>query len=85
MEYFKEVIIMAKKITCKQMGGPCDFEITGETPEEIMQKGGEHVNQMADTDEGHKAAKDMMDNSDDAAKAEWFKTFNETFASAPDA
>lgn len=77
---------MAKKITCRQMGGPCDQEFTGDSVEEIVGKGAEHLNQMSEKgDAEHKAAKDMMDNSDEAAKGEWFKKFGEIFASAPDA
>lgn len=51
-----------KTISCKQMGGPCEAKIQGNSPEEIMQKGGVHVNEMAAKgDEGHIKAKQMMD------------------------
>ena len=36
-----------KTVTCKQMGGPCDTKIQGNTPDEIMHKGDDHVNEMA--------------------------------------
>ena len=51
-----------KTITCREMGGTCDAKIQGSTPEEIMVKGGNHVNEMAAKgDEGHVKAKEMMD------------------------
>lgn len=31
-----------KKLACRDVGIDCDFVITGETEEEVMQKGGEH-------------------------------------------
>ena len=75
-----------KTVTCKQMGGPCDAELKGETPEEIMQKGGEHVNEMAATgDEGHVKAKEMMDsavNNPEELK-KWQDEFMQTYNAAP--
>lgn len=32
-----------KKLTCRELGGPCDAEMTASTPQEMMQKGMEHV------------------------------------------
>ena len=41
------------------MGGPCDAEITGATPEEVIQNAGKHV--METHDEAHeKIAADMQ-------------------------
>jgi predicted small metal-binding protein len=75
-----------KTVTCKQMGGPCDAKIQGNTPEEVMQKGGEHVNEMAAKgDEGHIKAKEMMDaagnNPEDLKK--WQDQFMATYNAAP--
>lgn len=71
-----------KTITCKQMGGPCDANIQGNTPEEMMQKGGVHVNEMAAKgDDGHIKAKEMMDaavnNPEDLKK--WQDQFMQTY------
>ena len=77
---------MAKKITCRQMGGPCDLEMTGDSVDEIVGKGAAHLAEMAEQgDAEHKAAVEMMNSSDPAGKEEWFKKFAETFANAPDA
>lgn len=32
-----------KTMTCAQLGGPCDAQITGETPEEMMANGMKHL------------------------------------------
>ena len=75
-----------KTLTCKQMGGPCDAQIQAENAEEMMQKGGEHVNEMAKKgDEGHIKAKEMMDaagtNPEELKK--WQDQFMQTYDAAP--
>jgi len=77
-----------KKMTCKDMGGPCDFTVTGNSAEEMMQNGALHVTQMADTgDEGHKNVlammKDMEGKPEEAKK--WNDEFAAKFAALPDA
>lgn len=74
-----------KSVTCREMGGPCDFAIEGNSPDEIMQKGGEHVNEMAaQGDEGHIKAKEMMDGAmnDPAALKQWQEEFMATYNAA---
>ena len=34
---------MPKKLTCRDVGVDCDFEATGETEEEILQKAAQHA------------------------------------------
>ena len=71
-----------KTITCKQMGGPCDAKIQGATAEEIMQKGGVHVNEMAAKgDAGHIKAKEMMDGAvnDPEELKKWQDQFMQTY------
>ena len=63
-----------KKFTCREMGGPCGTEFEGETMDEVVRKGGQHI--MTTTDEGHKLTRGQMANSnkDDQGKwREWFK------------
>ena len=62
-----------KTFTCKEMGGPCDAEFSGETHEEVGKKGGEHV--MGSTDEAHKAMRDQMASSGEEEKAKWWEWF----------
>lgn len=74
-----------KTMTCKQMGGPCDTAIHGETSEEMMNNGAAHVAEMAGQDEGHKSAMDMMEGAmtnPEAAK-EWNDKFQADFAAQP--
>ena len=75
-----------KTLTCKQMGGPCDAIISGNTPDEMMQNGGIHVNEMAAKgDEGHMKAKEMMDaagNNPEEMK-KWMDMFHQAYNAAP--
>lgn len=67
------------------MGGPCDEKIQGNNPQEIMEKGGTHVNEMASKgDEGHIKAKEMMDGavSDPEALKKWQDDFMATYNAA---
>ena len=58
-------------MTCAQMGGPCDKEITGSTPDEMMEKGMEHL------EEAHPemAAQVKAMAKDDPVMVEWNKKF----------
>ena len=51
-----------KTMTCRDMGGSCDVQITGNTAEEMMNNGSAHVKEMASSgDEEHKKVLVMMD------------------------
>lgn len=73
-----------KTITCRQMGGPCDAQIHGETPEEMVNNGAAHVMDMGDDE--HKKVLEMMeamkDNPDQAEK--WNADFATKFAALPE-
>lgn len=76
-----------KTLTCKQMGGPCEAKIQGNTPEEMMQNGGVHVNEMAAKgDAGHIQAKEMMDaaGNNPAELKKWQDQFMQTYNMAPE-
>ena len=46
-----------KKLTCRDLGGPCDAEITGNSFEEVGKKSHDHVmDQISRGDESHRAA-----------------------------
>lgn len=73
-------------MTCKQMGGPCDTAIHGATSMEMINNGTAHVNEMAEKDEGHKAAQEMMKQAQtnpELAK-QWGDKFEKDFAALPD-
>lgn len=70
-----------KTMTCKQMGGPCDAPIQGETAEEMLNNCREHVHSM--DDEGHKKVvvqmEEIQKNPEEAKKwnDEFISKFNE--------
>jgi hypothetical protein len=67
-----------KTMTCKQMGGPCDVAFQAETADEMMKMGASHLEEMAASgDEGHVAAKKMMD--DAVTNPEMAKSWNDKF------
>jgi hypothetical protein len=69
-----------KKATCKELGGACDFVLTGETPEQMGQASRDHVmDMMADGDEDHKAAVAKMMSMGKAAQMAWYKEFEAKF------
>ena len=71
-----------KKLMCRDLGGPCDVELTGDSFQEIGKKSYEHVvEQIKNGDEAHKAAADKMRNASPEEQksmmAEYEKRFNE--------
>jgi predicted small metal-binding protein len=67
-----------KKMKCVDMGGTCNAEMTAETAQEMMKKGGDHVNEMAAKgDHAHIALKAQMDGAmtDKEAMDAWTKMF----------
>ena len=71
-----------KKLTCRDLGGPCDTELTGDSFQEIGKKSYEHVmEQIKNGDEAHKVAASKMRNASPeeqkAMMAEYEKRFNE--------
>lgn len=67
-------------MTCRQMGGPCDAEITGNTPEEMMKNGEAHL--LSKDDEAHKKAVAMMEEMQKNPEAgkKWNDDFQAKFA-----
>lgn len=70
-------------MTCSSMGGACDAEITGNTPEEMMENGKKHIHEA--TDEAHGELIEKMKGMSEEDMNEWKKEFNEKFEAAPDA
>ena len=71
-----------KRLTCRDFGGPCDAELTGDSFQEIGQKSYEHVmEQIKNGEEAHKAAAENMRNASaeeqKSMMAEYEKRFNE--------
>ena len=90
MRYMEEVRTCAllcysvsmKRLTCKDLGGPCDAELTGNSFQEVGKKSYEHViGQINAGDEAHKAAAAKMKTSSPEEQksmmAEYEKNYNE--------
>ena len=78
-----------KTMTCKQLYGPCDVLIHGETSEEIMENSKKHAMEMvAKGDQVHidtiKAMGDMHKNMDEAAVKQWMEKFQNEFDAVPE-
>lgn len=74
-------------MTCRQMGGPCDAEIKGNTADEVIKGGEKHIREMvAKGDESHKNAMRMMDDmrKNPQSGMDWYKRTQAEFAAAPD-
>lgn len=69
-----------KVMTCRQMGGPCDAPIQGETADEMMTNGAAHVTEMAEKDEEHKEALSQMQAMQENPESEESKAWGEDFA-----
>ena len=72
-----------KKLVCRDLGGPCDVELTGDSFQEIGKKSYDHVmEQIKGGDEAHKAAAAKMRNASPEEQrsmmAEYEKRYNET-------
>jgi len=66
-----------KKMTCANMGGPCDHEMVAETQEEMMMKGMEHVKAA------HPEMVHDIENMTPEQSAEWQKGYDAAWAAAP--
>ena len=71
-----------RKLTCRDLAGPCDAEITGNSFKEVGKKSYDHVmEQIKNGDEAHRAAAAKMKNASPqeqkAMMAEYEKNYNE--------
>jgi len=72
-----------KTFTCREMGGVCDAEISGETAEEVMNKGHEHVGGAQDDE--HKKLMTDMDATGEEGMKQWKEGFVKKWEEKPDA
>jgi len=73
-----------KTMTCKQMGGPCNAPLHGETAEEMLSNGAKHLQESLD--EEHEKVLTMMEDmqKDPEAGKKWNDDFAKTFALLPE-
>ena len=75
-----------KKLTCRQLGGACDEEITGGSFAEMGKKCRDHVMaKIKAGDAAHKAAADKMSKSTPDEQKKIMAEFERRFKSAPNA
>lgn len=70
-----------KTITCKQMGGMCDAPVSGNTRDEVLAAGMQHLEQAHP--EMAASVKSMP--KDDPALVKWQEEFEKTWSETPDA
>ena len=75
-----------KTMTCKQLGGPCDFPLQGDTADEVINLQDAHLNEMVEAgDEAHKPAlADMKGRwKRPLSGMKWYRSTKRDFAAAP--
>jgi Protein of unknown function (DUF1059) len=73
-----------KKLTCRDLGGPCDAEFTAESFEDIGKKSREHVfEQMKKGDEAHLSAANKMRSATPEQQRALMAEFKQKFDEAP--
>lgn len=75
-------------MTCKQLGGPCDLVLRGETADELIKAQDKHLKDaVAAGDNAHtSAAQDMKGRWKHPLKSMgWYKAVKSDFASLPEA
>jgi len=67
------------------MGGVCEEEIQGETAEELMAKGKQHVHDAADAgDEDHKSVVERMEQLSEEDRKKWAEELTNNFGTLED-
>ena len=73
-----------KKLTCRDLGGPCDVELTGDSFQEIGKKSYDHVmEQINKGDEHHKAAAANMKNASPEEQGSMMAEYEKRYNKAP--
>jgi hypothetical protein len=82
----KDVRLM-KTMTCKQMGGPCDVPLHGNTADEVIKAQDHHLREMvAGGDETHKSALKSMRGrwKNPVSGMGWYRNMKRDFAALPE-
>lgn len=76
-----------KTMTCRQLGGPCDLELTGESADDVIKGQDSHLKEAVDTgDATHEPAlKEMKGRWRHPRKSlGWYNATKKAFAALPD-
>ena len=76
-----------KTMTCKQLGGPCEFPLHGDTADEVIKAQDKHLNEIvASGDDTHESAlRDMKGRwKRPVSGMSWYRKTKREFASLPE-
>ena len=76
-----------KTMTCKQLGGPCDLALRGDTADEVIKAQDKHLNEIVSSgDETHKSAlKEMKGRwKHPISGMAWYRKAKRDFLALPD-
>ena len=76
-----------KTMTCKQLGGPCDHVLQGDTADDVIKLQDEHLNKtVAAGDETHSDALGAMKGrwKHPVSGMKWYRTTKRDFAALPE-
>ena len=76
-----------KTMTCKQLGGPCDLQLHGETADEVIKAQDKHLNEIVSTgDEMHQSALKAMKGrwKHPLSGMAWYRKAKRDFAGLPE-
>jgi predicted small metal-binding protein len=76
-----------KTMTCRQLGGACDLELTGESGDEVIKAQDHHLKEVvASGDTAHEPALTQMKDrwKHPIAGMGWYKQIKRDFAALPD-
>jgi predicted small metal-binding protein len=75
-----------KTMTCKELGGPCDLELQGDTADEVIKAQDKHLNEtVAGGDRSHEGALKEMKNrwKHPVSGMGWYRKAKRDFAALP--
>jgi hypothetical protein len=76
-----------KTMTCKQLGGPCDFPLRGDTADQVIKLQDEHLREVvAGGDETHNDALQAMKGrwKRPLSGMSWYRSTKRDFAALPE-
>ena len=76
-----------KTMTCEQLGGPCDFQLHGETADVVIKAQDSHLREIVSQgDETHKSAWTAMKGrwKHPLSRMAWYKKGKRDFAALPE-
>lgn len=75
-----------KQMTCKQLGGPCDFELRGESADEVIKAQDAHLKALVEQgDQAHAPANEEMKGrwKRPISGMKWYRDVKKAYAALP--